>query len=127
MWLVCVWGGWVLVGVGGVVLAGVPVPKPRGRVRDKALLAASGRWPAQLVGGAVNAPPVDRTVTHHLCCRHDERGNLFRLPDSVHRQFHDGPDRLGAARRIRGALSLRQVAYIKGERGEGWLDATYPL
>ncbi len=109
-----------------------PDPKPRARVRDKALLAEFAKKPCQatgLSGGAFEGLPMFQVETHHLVKqpRHDERGNLFRLLHSLHIDYESSPRRMAVATLIRAYMTYDQYEYVKKEKGLAWLDATYPL
>ena len=95
--------------------------KPRARVRDKELLAEFAKKPSQI--------PVGDVATHHLVKqpRHDERGNLFRIPNSLHMDYEHSPRRMSVATLIRAYMTYDQLEYVKKEKGEAWLDKTYPL
>jgi len=107
-----------------------PDPKPRKRVKDPNLRAEFARKPCQITG--LYDPPnfgagydVD---THHLIKhpRHDEPGNLFRIVHSLHMEYEQGTRRQAIARLIRAYMTPEQISYVEAEKGEAWLDLTYP-
>lgn len=103
-------------------------PKPRKRVRDPELLAEMARKPCQITGigpllGSVITMKVD---SHHLCGRHDEPGNIFRILHVLHMEFTGGKRKKAVGALIRAYMTREQEDYIIREKGDAWLDATYP-
>lgn len=111
--------------------------KPRARVDDPELLARFAELPSQIpyfniyeIGDeTISFDAWDgQPVTHHLSSnpRHDEAGNLMRVPEGLHKAFHDGPRKRHAAWQIRQWMNQQQIEYLIAERGEEWLDRKYP-
>lgn len=104
-----------------------PDPKPRKRVRDKELLAEFAKKPCQVTG--VESRHGWAVESHHLVKqpRHDEAGNLFRLLHTLHMDYEMSPRRMAVATLIRAYMTFDQEEYIIREKGEAWLDKTYPV
>lgn len=111
--------------------------RPRKRVDDPELLERFAELPSQIpyfnitevTNKAISFDAWSgHPVTHHLSSnpRHDEPGNLMRVPEGLHKAFHDGPDKLHAAHQIRVWMNPQQEEYLRAERGQEWLDRKYP-